>query len=406
MKGSRVVWGQLIGQGALLVSLPIISRMYGPTAFGMYGLATAIAIAVQPLATLRVEHVIPGYLDGNAARARTNWGIIGVIILAALAIPVGSVLASDYWDLVSGTSLVLLAYSSSALDSAMLIRASRFSNLALRNALVGILTAILQIGVGLFAANGFTLAVCFAIGRIFAVVLTRDRKRLLAEKSNRQFRGLETRSSSRVLSAVSAGVISNAATQSFTYVTYGLFGATAAGHVSAAQRAAGTPTQVVGQALAQLTGSSVAAVIRNGEQIVWPLMRRIIARLLAISALTAAMLMVLGPSLLPIALGYEWVLAGELLVYLSVPFALQFLLLPMMQVFALLKREFVLLVLQCIRLVLVLAVATVIGVLGRPIVELAAGLSAAMVLSYLVTLVVLIVIVKARDERIAGASSE
>ncbi|GAB3815832.1 hypothetical protein GCM10028820_14070 [Tessaracoccus terricola] len=395
---SKVVIGNVVGQLALLASLPVITRAYGPEAFGVYGTAMALALILQPVLTLRVEHVIPAYADLAEAKKRTRLanivtsGVCGAVLAGALLIP-------QTCDALPELALLLWAYSWISVDNAMLIRQGRLRLLAWRNALGGLIAMLLQLLGAAVAPSSIVLAGGFAFGRLASVLITT--RPIGRPESGRSMP--EHRDRRRTLHAVISGVVSNTSTQMLVVATNLTYGSAPAGQAAAAQRAAGAPSTFMGQAMAQLVMARVSDSVRQGAEVT-PVLRSMFLKLSVLAAAVGVGLLTLGPIVIPIFLGDGWELAGSLTAIFAIPFAMQFVTVPALPVFSVLRQEGLLLRTQLIRVAAVGAGAVTGYLVDGGVLFLGVLVALAMTLTYLYMLIVLWRCAKKFDARREGES--
>jgi O-antigen/teichoic acid export membrane protein len=119
--------------------------------------------------------------------------------------------------------------------------------------------------------------------------------------------------------------------------------------VGLAQRVAGAPTGLVGQALAQVSQSLMAPHIREPSGSLRRLMLRQIAVLGALAAALATALIVLAPRGAGWLLGEQYAAVGTVIAILAVPYALQITAAPLTPFLIMADRQAVLFRLQVVR---------------------------------------------------------
>ena len=398
-----VVGAQAIAQLSVIAVIPLITRQYVAEEVGWYQLATAIAMTLLPLATLRVEFAIPSMQYGVNVRTLMRSGL-GVTFglsagLVAAALIASAAKAEASAAVLAMTGLLVAGLSWTAIDNARLIRLDQTRPLALRNLSAGVIAAVLQIVAVLVAADVVFLAAAILIARLIAMSFTRGRRRLDAnsvgiEKSPYTFK----RGSRSVLS----GLVATATGQVLVFGTGLGYGAAASAYVGLAQRAAGTPLTLLGQGLAQAMQGRVAPLIREGRYGLVQHIRQQVLWLSLLSSLTAVVLIVLAPILAVPLLGEGWQMVGTITAILAIPLSFQLLVGPLMTILPMLAREGLLLVIQIARLTLVVG-AVVGGMLaGADLVQVSIVYGIATVIGYVAMLLVVFGVAGAHDRRYAG----
>ena len=381
MRDARLVLiGQLVGQGSLVLITPILTRMVAPEEFGLFQIGTAIALIAQPIATLRTEFVIPATRGDRLARRRAILGN-GVTLGLSVTLAMGGVVlilagVGSSTVALSG-ALVLATYGWMAVENAVLVRAGQLRRLAVRNGLSGLFAAAAQVALVFEVPTAVALALGLFGGRALALLLTVRRGRdTLSNGNDAPYGGR------RMLSAVTSGVVSGAAVHVPVIFSGAAFGASASGQVGLAQRIAGTPTTLIGQALGQVVTARVAPLIREDLAGLRRAVRQTLLRLLALSIGAAVLLAVAGPLLAEPVLGPGWGEAGWLLAIFALPLSLQFAILPVTPLFVMLHKEHSLLMLQIARLVLMILMATSVFIAGGGLIVACIAMSAAWTIVY------------------------
>lgn len=177
MKGRsrELLLGQLIGQLALLLAIPVLTRLLSTSEMGIYQSGFSIALILQPLATLRRELLIPVTDGQTSLRHRTvglKFAALCSGITTFISIPLGFAGYRSLAELSLVTGLILMSLAIISIENAYLIRHSQFRRLAARNLLAGTLSAILQIAAAFFIPTSLAVAASLLIGRALATFIT------------------------------------------------------------------------------------------------------------------------------------------------------------------------------------------------------------------------------------------
>ncbi|MCD2193643.1 oligosaccharide flippase family protein [Actinomycetospora endophytica] len=352
---ARLLLGQVLGQLCLVVAVPVLTRLMDPTEVGLFQLASAIAVVAQPAATWCHEFRIPVAASPAEVAALRRVGFAMLTATTALcgAVALGGALAAS-WDTAETaltTALLLGAYAGTVLDNAVLIRAQRRSALAARNLLSGVLGAGLQIAAALLLGSAVALGVAVLVGRLAAIGLTRASTTPGERTGSVSLRGS--------LPAVGAQSIWVLSMQTMTLLATPFFGVVAAGYVGLAQRIAGAPTSLIGQALGQVAQSLLAPHVRARDGQLRRAVLRQTAALGALASAVAVPLMVLAPRWAATLLGEQYATVGTVTAILAVPFALQITAGPLTPLLIMVDRQTVFFRLQTLR-----ALAAVLAVVG------------------------------------------
>ncbi|WJL94755.1 oligosaccharide flippase family protein [Microbacterium sp. ET2] len=377
----NLILGQLIGQLAMLASLPFLTRLLAPEEMGVYQFALSLAIVLQPLATLRRELVIP-FGDSREARQERRTGLVASALLVCLILLFGSVTWAIGADTISigavSTAMLLASLSLTYIENAYLIRLNAQRRLAARNLVGGVGCALLQVVAAFYFGGALAVAFAYLIGRVIATAVTITRAPTIDEvaatgKAPRRHR----------FSAILSGMIAAASSQVIVMGSTLALGAAGGAQVAVAQRVAATPVSLISQGLMQVTLGAVAPLIREGNPGVTKKLREQTLRLTAFSILVVASLAVGGPLLAGPVLGPEWVDAGVLIAVFALPLGLMLVALPGTTLLVPLGKERLLMMLQSARLVAIVVTFLIAGSLTNSILVTSIFASITWVLAYI-----------------------
>ncbi len=351
-RAREMIIGQVIGQIALLLAIPFLTRLLAPSEMGIYQTAYSVALIIQPIATLRRELLIPFSAARDARRHRRT----GLVVAGSIAIVVALLAVPAWWVGYPGlpatlvtTAFILMAFALMQIENAFLIRHGANGRLAVRNLAAGLIGAILQVAVAVWLPTAVSIALAFLVGRLIATLATVVRLRIVDEP----LAGGE-RKSQRSVSAILSAVIAGAASQAIIIVSFGFLGPAAAAQVGLGQRIGGAPASLIGQALSQIALSSAAPLIRERRPGLSQALRKQTFRTGAAAAFTAAALATAGPLLAVPILGPGWQMAGVLTAVFAIPLSLTMVALPATTLLIPLGRERLLVLLQSTRLAAIL----------------------------------------------------
>lgn len=380
--------------------IPLITRAYSPVEVGWYQLAMAASMTLQPLATLRTEFVVPATRYQATAATLMRRGAVSTSLCVA-ALTAGSGIAAVFAAgstsaVLIMTALLVAGLAWTAIDNARLIRASHETVLAARNLTAGLMAAGLQVLVILTGMDVVFLAVSVLVGRAVAIVATLGRHRLSRLDVGREPNPYTVR---RAWKSILSGIVATGTGQSFVFAAGVGFGAAGSAFVGVAQRAAGAPLTLLGQGLGQVMQSRVAPLIREGRPGVT---RRLVKQILWLSifaSATAAVLIILAPTMAVPILGDGWAKAGQIAAILAFPFSLQLIAGPLMTVLPMMGREGLLLLIQIVRLLLVTVTVTVAVVVGATLLEATYAFGVATVAGYVGMLATVLAVARRFDVR-------
>lgn len=386
----QLVAGQVLGQLCIVGIIPILTRSYAPVVLGTYQAAMAVAMTVQPLASLRSEFVLPSLRHDRSAQALYRLALVstsGIVAVTALAAAVLWYLSLAIAPSVFMAALLIAALALTVLDNAKLLRLRAEGRLAARNLLAGLFTAGLQLGVAFANLPVEMLALAFLVGRLLAILVTSSRGRSfdLADIGEEPHPyGMR-----RASLAVASGVTATATAQMFTATSAPALGPEASGFVGVSQRIAGLPIGLLGQGLAQALQSRTATTIRAGRAGLRRQVSQQIATLSGVAALTSAALIIFAPPLAGPLLGPEWVPAGTVIAILAIPLSFQLVIGPLMPLLPMLAKEHLLLFIQLSRFILVGGTLAASFAVGLELNSTAFAFAGATIAGYLLMIAIL-----------------
>lgn len=360
-RSRELIIAQLVGQLALLLAIPVLTRLLSPTEMGIYQTGLSVALILQPLATLRRELLIP-FAGMRDARKHRGIGLGFAAALsgatALMAIPAWAMGNVSLAETFLATALILPSFALMYVENAYLIRHGAQGRLAVRNLVGGVLSAALQVVAALLLPGAIAIAGALLLGRAVATFITVVRLTPSAEVDGRG-----EKKSQRSVSAISSAMIAAASSQAVVIVSFATLGPSAAAQVAVGQRVAGAPASLIGQALTQIALSSAAPLIREQRPGMTSQLRSLTIRTGAAAAVTAATLMIGGPALAAPILGPGWEVAGVMAAIFAIPLSLTLVALPATTLLIPLGRERLLVSLQTVRLVAIVSAIVVTSAL-------------------------------------------
>ncbi|TDL10059.1 hypothetical protein EUA04_08970 [Mycolicibacterium obuense] len=356
----QVVFAQAVGQLAVLASTPVLSRLVPVGELGQYQIALALALALQPVATLRVDFVLPGVTDDHRARRLVTRAHLSGLILLLVALSAGGifwVLGRQQLALIACCAGVLtVAYSWLALDGGEFLRARRLRALAVRNLVSGLAAAVLQCVVAVFAPTAVMLTVAIVLARFAAVLLSRKARD--SDRRDKQVAPTMTKGDSvdpypirRMAPAVGTSLLDTLIMQSLVVVPGAALGSEAAGYAGMSQRITTSPASLIVGGLSQVAQSHVAEALREPGGRALQALRPSIKHLTLVAVVLGFSVAVIAPHLVVPVLGAAWSPLEVLLPITAPALAMQIVSLPLVPVAMVLRAETALLRLNIFRFI-------------------------------------------------------
>lgn len=405
---SKILAGSAAGQGLVLLSYPLLSRLYDPAEFGLLVIFTAVVSMIGVLSTASLEPaVLIPKTDAEAAAvafaslvsvgltaaatAVAGW-FLGPAVAGLLGVPA----LAGYWWLVALSVLVLGTY---LVLSDWMIRGRTYGALSRRNLFQGIGQVATQVGLGLAGVRPLGLLLGLAAGRLLGCGglassggLVRQRRPRLREMAAavRRYRRFP-------LVASWSKLLNTAGLQVPFLVIAAAYGDARAGLLGLAVRVVGGPVGVIGQAVYQVFTGEASARYRGPAGDLAGFVRRSVLRLLAIGIGPAILLVAFSPAVFGLVFGPEWVESGRWAQLLAVAYLAEFAVTPVSQTLFILERQGRQLVWDATRLLLTAGGPALAAACGAPMTVAVAILAASHVVSYAVLYVLTVSAARVSD---------
>lgn len=369
---SVLVGGTASVQVLLVLSAPLLTRLYSAEDFGLLAVYASLLSLIGVISSLRYELAIPlPEDDGEAANILVLCLILivtstiltcvivfmlGSAIAAALGVPK---LAGYLWLLPVG---VLLTGFYSVFNY-WALRTKRFTTVAgtkLRQALTTI-----AVQLAAFKFGGIALVLGHIAGQGVGTTtlgLQALKNAGLAGVGFGALKKVMTRYKQFPIFSTWAGFMNSAGQQLPPLIFAALFSPAAAGLYALAHRVLTLPMSLVGAAIGQVFFATAAAAHRAGN--LGQLVAQLNAKLVHIALPLAILLVFLGPTFFAVVFGQQWRLAGEMSQWMAPWLYFQFISSPISTVFSITERQGHALVFQSTLLVLriiAIAIGTIIG---------------------------------------------
>lgn len=351
------------GQFIVLLSLPILSRLYAPSAFGAAAVFAGLVSLLATIATFRYELGIPLPRNDRAA--------LQLVILAFAILTIVSFIAGLSWFILSpvieleigvgtGASAILISIAVFTLGAYQtlnywLVRKGDFGAIAatrIQQSLVGNGTQIAMGAAGHGVAGlviGQIVGQCAGIRRL-AVTFWADFRRNCSAIRPRYLRWAATRYRHFPLYDSWAALINVAGAQSPIILLAALFSPTLAGYYTIAYRLLSAPIGLIGKAVSQPLLARIVEERRSGTASI------LVAKLLKVLALISlppfGVAIALAPDIVPFVFGTEWSGAALVVAWTATWVAWQFICSPISVVLIALEAQKLNAILQALLLIL------------------------------------------------------
>jgi O-antigen/teichoic acid export membrane protein len=315
-------------QALAMAFMPIITRLYGPEAYGVLGVFMGLAMMMVPVAALTYPIAIVLPKRDADARGLVRLSLAIAVLIALLA---AALLASFGDALVERMGieevapylmllpLVMLCGAGLEIAQQWLIRVQRFS-LSARVAVLHALThnTIRTLG-GLIHAVPAVLVITTALGpALHALMLLVGIRRTTPEADRRtpsegasaSAMALARRHQDFPLFRAPLMLINTVSQNLPTLVLAAFFGAAAAGFFTLCKQALSMPTQLIGKSVADVYYPRLAQAIQRREPVTG-MLAKATAGLALVGLVPFALVFGAGPWLFALVFGPAWETAGE-----------------------------------------------------------------------------------------------
>lgn len=405
---SRILLGSLIGQGAILIASPALTRLYTPADFGALAVVTAVSAVLGNLVTLSWERAIVVPAEHDRAKDVVALGVLSVAILAAaltaaayfarheMAALLNSRVFNDFWWLVPATVAAIGFY---AVASSWLVRRQRYSALAMRNAVQGLSQAGSSVVLGLIGLTPLGLTSSPAVGRIAALIGMVRLRRRETSGAQRQLRETAARYRRFPLVNTWSRMLNSLGLQLPVILIISLFGSVEAGFYALTLRVLASPVGIVADAVSQYFEGSFAKKFRDDEPGLDRMLSRLAVKLLLVGALPVVIVLAVGPWLFSLVFGAEWAIAGFYAQLLVLSYYSQFVVSPVSRALVILERQGTQLLWDASRFVATASAVVVAWALGADFAVCAIALAAVQVVWYLALFVLCRVASRSAERR-------
>jgi O-antigen/teichoic acid export membrane protein len=334
-----VASGTAGAQAITMAFSPLITRIYGPEAFGLLGTFLAIVTVAIPLAALAYPIAIVLPRNDRVALGLVRLSFLVSISIALLA--TASLSAAGDWlvatlqaESVAGfmmlIPLVMLFVAWTEIAQQWLIRKKEFGVVARSAIAHSLILNSAKAGIGWFQPMAVVLIVLAALGHaLHAALLYFGAQRryqcntVTSEVTSDSMVQLAHQYKDFPLYRAPQNFI-NAGSQSLPVLMLAaFFGPAAAGFYTLAKMVMGMPSTLLGKAVNDVFYPRITEAAHNGEDLAKHIFRATGA-LLVIGIVPFGLVVLFGPWLFDFVFGEEWAIAGEYARWLAVFFLFNF----------------------------------------------------------------------------------
>jgi O-antigen/teichoic acid export membrane protein len=315
----------VVGYALTTAAGPILSRLYSPTVFGLYGLFLAFPQVFVTSAALNFDVVAPAppedIIAANAAVGALGIAVImsALLTLVYLAFVVRNLLGYGSLPIWSCWLFmpVLLAWSFTSTAQYWCIRMQRFQSVGIGTLLFNIVRAVAQILLAFTGLGWAAMALGELLGRtcnfLSYFFTNRHDVRRLAHEVNPASILAALRQYSHFVTVLLPPMAIDAALAVVALPVIGtLFGVASAGQYFLMKRVIDLPASLLARTIADAFYSQISSYAMNSPERIRPLLLRTFCLIFVVAGICAIPVMIFGPSLFAIIFGKPWREAGML----------------------------------------------------------------------------------------------
>lgn len=343
--------GIAIAQAILIVSSPILTRVYTPEQFGVFASYMAVTSIISTIANGRYELAI--LLPKKDEEAINIVALsLGIAVLVSLMTWVSVLIFNDSFDQFLGTNkvnnwLYLIPISVLILGiyqvfNYWLNRKLEYKRISSSRILQSVVVSGISLGFGLFDSLNNGLILGYLIGQGVATItlgwqIWKADKDYLNYISANSIKTQAKRYINFPKYLIFAHLLNTSSAQIPVILINSLFSSEIAGFFSISIRTIGLPMAIIARSIGDVFRQQAAIDFASSGQC-YEIYIKTFKQLLSISVLPFLILMLFAKNLFGFVFGENWLVAGEYAQILSIPFFLQFISSPLSVMFIIAEK--------------------------------------------------------------------
>lgn len=316
---ARILSGSAIGQGVLLLVMPILTRLYSVDDFAVLTVVTALAVVLGGVSTLCMDRAVCLPESDGDSLVLLRVGLIATVAVTLISLVVSFLVRESLaisfeldslhvlWWLPAATSFFIATRS---LASAWLVRHQQHGKLGRRNAVQGLVQAAWSVTAGVLGFGAAGIGASLGVGRLAGTLGAFPwRSKHLRLQGPSMWSVLKEYRLFPLVSTWSR-LANQLGAQAPTLLFAGLFGPGAAGLYALTVRVVAAPTGVLVDASAQFFEGEFSARLRSGRSGLDDLVRTTSLRLGLAALIPTIFVILFSPGVFEALFGSEWRGAG------------------------------------------------------------------------------------------------
>jgi O-antigen/teichoic acid export membrane protein len=370
----ELLLGNLVAQIILVVSAPILTRLYAPEEYGVLGTYSALVMVLSVIATLRYELAILLPQQDEEAEQLT-------IMASALTVTMSLIIGVILWGIAVGVdppwlrplrpyigllTLSILFYGLAQIFTHRMMRRQQF-RLQMHSSWVQALTYVMiQLGGGMLRVGTAGLLVGQLAGQVVSALML-GRKLHYRRIGYKHLFESVCRYKHLPIYNMPAALVYTLQTQLPILLAASLYTAKEAGWLVLGLRIVGTPVQMLSTSLGRVYISRAAELVRQSPETLQTLVLRTLKQLFLMAIAPTLLSAAAAPALFAWIFGSDWRPSGEYLQILSPMLLMNLLVFPLYHTLTVLNKSNLLLGIETLRIVLVFLSFWLPAVLGHSV---------------------------------------
>lgn len=315
----KISTGTILGQIISIITLPLFTRIYGPSVIGNWALFTSIAIIVRAISDLGLTNAI--MVEDSEKEAQKIYRVV-TIISFTLSIIVGLIVYSEifYWnvDLNSLAVAIILTFlifttQQIQISYTWLNRKKQYDVLMKNPIINNIAVTIIALTLGLLGFKEFGYYLAMLIGQIITLIhMMRYLPKEFLSFNLTEFQEIFKRHNRFVIYQMPSNILLQMKGQLPTLLISAFFGAKMLGYYVIAMRVLGMPITFLANSLGKVFFQRVSEIKRNGEP-VGEFTLRSLEKAMKISLIPIVLMLSFGDIAMIILFGDDFIASANLL---------------------------------------------------------------------------------------------
>jgi len=388
--------GAALGQAINVFVSPLLTRLYSPADFGVFGVFSSILAIAIVVASLRYEYAIILPEDDRSA---ANVLALCFMMLIGTTLCVWFILQFlrdqiTTWTNAPGLGqylwlipLGMLGAGAYQILNYWTVRKRDFVRIGKTRLTRGVGRALFQVGLGFAASGPLGLLVgqvageCIGSASLASAALKRDGV-ILGAVSLDGLRETISRYRRFPIFSGTADLIDTLGLNAPQILFAAFYGAEVAGWFALGQRVIAAPLNIVVDSVSQVYFGEAARLPRDDPRSMRRLFLKLTGRLALMGAIPVVLICALAPWFFAVVFGQSWEIAGRYVQILGVMFAIRFAVVPLQHTLNILERQDLYLAWDSARLVMVIGALLAANAMGFSHIRAVAAYSVAMSAAY------------------------